>query len=325
MFRRADRARRRWILPDGSSKLVRMMNRTKRSRLLLVAIAAMIHASGERSSLALAGERASRNPPGAGETTSSSSTRLPPSEEAAGQQLEGSPRHREWVNVDVGGTPVRTWIVYPERKEKAPVVIVIHEIFGLTDWIRGVADQLAAEGFIAVAPDLISGKGPNGGGTESTTGRDEAVKLVTGLRPDEVVARLDAVGAYAVRLPASNGKSATVGFCWGGSTSFAYAVAQPQLDAAVVYYGTAPEDPEALAAIRAPVLGLYGGSDARVDATLDATEAAMKAKGKSYERHVFDGAGHGFLRAQGGQDGANQGATDQAWPLTLAFLRKNLQ
>jgi len=93
----------------------------------------------------------------------------------------------------------------------------------------------------------------------------------------------------------------------------------------VVYYGTAPEDPEALAAIRAPVLGLYGGSDARVDATLDATEAAMKAKGKSYERHVFDGAGHGFLRAQSGQDGANQRATDQAWPLTIAFLRKNLQ
>jgi len=132
------------------------------------------------------------------------------------------------------------------------------------------------------------------------------------------------VRKYGLSLPAATGKSATVGFCWGGSTSFAYAVAQPALDAAVVYYGTAPEDPEALAAIKAPVLGLYGGSDARVGATLDATEAAMKAKGKSYERHVFDGAGHGFLRAQSGQDGANLRATEQAWPLTLGFLRKNM-
>jgi len=250
---------------------------------------------------------------------------LPASEDTAKERLEHSPRHGEFVTVDAGGTPVRVWVVYPERKDKAPVVVVIHEIFGLTDWIRAVADQLAADGFIAVAPDLLSGKGPNGGGTDAFPSRDDAVKAVSALPRDEVIARLNAVRKYGLSLPAVTGKSATVGFCWGGSTSFAYAVAQPALDAAVVYYGTAPEDPEALAAIRAPVLGLYGGSDARVDATLDATEAAMKAKGKSYERHVFDGAGHGFLRAQSGQDGANQRATDQAWPLTLAFLRKNLQ
>jgi len=250
---------------------------------------------------------------------------LPASEDTAKERLEHSPRHGEFVTVDAGGTPVRVWVVYPERKDKAPVVVVIHEIFGLTDWIRAVADQLAADGFIAVAPDLLSGKAPNGGGTDAFLSRDDAVKAVSALPRDEVIARLNAVRKYGLSLPAATGKSATVGFCWGGSTSFAYAVAQPALDAAVVYYGTAPEDPEALAAIRAPVLGLYGGSDARVDATLDATEAAMKAKGKSYERHVFDGAGHGFLRAQGGQDGANQRATDQAWPLTLAFLRKNLQ
>ena len=250
---------------------------------------------------------------------------LPASEDTARERLEHSPRHGEFVTVDAGGTPVRVWVVYPERNHKAPVVVVIHEIFGLTDWIRAVADQLAADGFIAVAPDLLSGKGPNGGGTDAFPSRDDAVKAVSALPRDEVIARLNAVRKYGLSLSAATGKSATVGFCWGGSTSFAYAVAQPALDAAVVYYGTAPEDPETLAAIRAPVLGLYGGSDARVDATLDATEAAMKAKGKSYERHVFDGAGHGFLRAQSGQDGANQRATDQAWPLTLAFLRKNLQ
>ena len=249
---------------------------------------------------------------------------LPASEDAAKERLEHSPRHGEFVTVDAGGTPVRVWVVYPERKDKAPVIVVIHEIFGLTDWIRAVADQLAADGFVALAPDLLSGKGPNGGGTDAFPSRDDAVKAVSALPRDEVIARLNAVRKYGLSLPAATGKSATVGFCWGGSTSFAYAVAQPALDAAVVYYGTAPEDPGALAAIRAPVLGLYGGSDARVDATLDATEAAMKVKGKSYERHVFDGAGHGFLRAQRGQDGANQRATDQAWPLTLAFLRKNL-
>ena len=249
---------------------------------------------------------------------------LPASEETAKERLEHSPRHGEFVTVDAGGTPVRVWVVYPERKDKAPVIVVIHEIFGLTDWIRAVADQLAADGFVALAPDLLSGKGPNGGGTDSFPSRDDAVKAVSALPRDEVIARLNAVRKYGLSLPAATGKSATVGFCWGGSTSFAYAVAQPALDAAVVYYGTAPEDPGALAAIRAPVLGLYGGSDARVGATLDATEAAMKAKGKSYERHVFEGAGHGFLRAQSGQDGANQRATDQAWPLTLAFLRKNL-
>ena len=249
---------------------------------------------------------------------------LPASEDTAKERLEHSPRHGEFVTVDAGGSPVRVWVVYPERKEKAPVVVVIHEIFGLTDWMRAVADQLAADGFIAVAPDLLSGKGPNGGGTDAFPSRDDAVKAVSALPRDEVITRLNAVRKYGLSLPAATGKSATVGFCWGGSTSFAYAVAQPALDAAVVYYGTAPEDPGALAAIRAPVLGLYGGSDARVDATLDATEAAMRAKSKSYERHVFDGAGHGFLRAQSGQDGANQRATDQAWPLTTAFLRKNL-
>jgi carboxymethylenebutenolidase len=249
---------------------------------------------------------------------------LPASEDTAKERLEHSPRHGEFIIVDAGGTPVRVWVVYPERKDKAPIVVVIHEIFGLTDWIRAVADQLAADGFIALAPDLLSGKGPNGGGTGAFPSRDDAVKAVSALPRDEVIARLNAVRKRGLSLPAATSKSATVGFCWGGSTSFAYAVAQPALDAAVVYYGTAPEDPAALDAIRAPVLGLYGGSDARVDATLDATEAAMKAKGKSYERHVFDGAGHGFLRAQSGQEGANQRATDQAWPLTIAFLRKNL-
>jgi carboxymethylenebutenolidase len=248
---------------------------------------------------------------------------LPPSEDEAKDRLNHSPRHGELVTIDVGGTRVRAWLVHPERKEKAPVVLVIHEIFGLTDWIRAVADQLAADGFIAIAPDLLSGKGLNGGGTESFTSRDDVTKAVSGLDRQEVVRRLDAVRAYAIALPSADRPSAAIGFCWGGSTSFAYAAAQPALEAAVVYYGTAPADETALSRLKAPVLGLYGEQDARVGATIAPTRAAMEKLGKSYETHVFDGAGHGFLRAQSGQDGANRRATERAWPRTIEFLREN--
>jgi carboxymethylenebutenolidase len=251
---------------------------------------------------------------------------LPASEQQAKAALEKSPRHGEWVDVKLpsGGTPIRTWVVYPERKDKAGVVIVIHEIYGLTDWIRAVADQLAREGFIAVAPDLISGLGPSGGGTESVANRDDVVKLVRGLTPEDATARLNAVRNYAIKLPAANGKSATIGFCWGGARSFAYAAAQPALNAAVVYYGTSPEAAD-LAKIKTPVLGLYGADDARVNATIPPAEAEMKKLGKIYLPHIYEGAGHGFLRAQEGRDGANLKATQQAWPRTVAFLRERLK
>jgi carboxymethylenebutenolidase len=250
---------------------------------------------------------------------------LPAAEETAKAALEKSPRHGEYVDVKgPDGKPIRTWVVYPERKDKAGVVIVIHEIFGLSDWIRAVADQLGREGFIAVAPDLVSGHGPGGGGTESAASRDDVVALVRAITPAEANARLDAVRAYATRLPAANGKSATVGFCWGGARSFAYAASQPGLDAAVVYYGTSPEAAD-LARVKAPVLGLYGGDDARVNATIAPAEAEMKTLGRTYEPNVYEGAGHGFLRAQSGREGANLKATQQAWPRTIAFLRDRLK
>jgi carboxymethylenebutenolidase len=249
---------------------------------------------------------------------------LPAGEEQSKATLESSPRHGEYVDVPMSGGPaLRSWIVYPERKEKAPVVIVIHEIFGLSDWIRAVADQLARDGFIAIAPDLITGKGPDGGGTESVSSRDDVVKLIRGLSPEEVRTRLDAVHAYAVKLPAANGKTATIGYCWGGAASFRYATEQPELDAAVVYYGSAP-DAAALASIEAPVLGLYGSDDARVNATIEPAAAEMKKLGKTYATEIYEGAGHGFLRAQGGREGANMKATEQAWPRTIEFLRKHL-
>lgn len=251
---------------------------------------------------------------------------LPAAGDAAGNALRGSPRHGEWADVLVPGSDLKlkSWVVYPERPDKAPVVIVIHEIFGLTDWVRAVADQLAADGFIAIAPDLLSGKGPAGGGTESFEG-DKVREAIRALSADEVTARLNAVREYGLGLAASNGRTATVGYCWGGTQSFAFAAAQPRLNAAVVYYGTAPSDEAKLATIACPVLGLYGGDDARVNSTLEATAAAMKRLGKSFEQHMYPGAGHGFLRQQSGRDGANQKAAEAAWAETIAFLRKHLE
>jgi carboxymethylenebutenolidase len=247
---------------------------------------------------------------------------LPAQGDSALARLTASPRHGEWVKVDAGGgDSVMAWVVYPERRGRAPVVVVIHEIFGLTDWVRGVADQLAADGFIAIAPDLLSGKGPNGTGTPAD--QQEAVRLIRTLTADEVARRLGAAATYATGLPAARNQVASIGFCWGGSNSFAFATNFAALRGAVVYYGTAP-DSTALSRIGGPVLGLYGGDDARVTATVEPTRQAMTRLNKRYDPHVFDGAGHGFLRDQAGRDGANRRAAEQAWPATIAFLRQVL-
>ena len=249
---------------------------------------------------------------------------LPPDAELALSRLEESPRHGEWVEYDAGdGDTVTAWIVYPERSDAAPVMIVIHEIFGLTDWVRGIADQLAAEGFIAIAPDLLSGKGSDGGGTESFSPEDVR-KAIRDLERDEVNRRLQAAASYATALPAATSMVGSVGFCWGGSTSFRLATAWDDLDAAVVYYGGSPST-EALAGIEAPVLGLYGGDDARVNATIPPAKEEMGNLGKAFETEIYEGAGHGFLRQQSGRDGANLRASQRAWARTLAFLRAELE
>jgi len=248
---------------------------------------------------------------------------LPPGEKDAKAVLEKSPRHGEMVDISVaGGSAVKSYIVYPERKDKAPVVIVIHEIFGLTDWARSVADQLAADGFIAIAPDLLSGHGKDGGGTESYDGQDVVMQSIRGLKADEVTARLDAIRDYGTKLPAASGKFASIGFCWGGGQSFSFATHEPNLSAAVVYYGAPPNDDD-LAKIKCPVAGFYGGDDARITATVEPTTAKMKTLDKPYLPHVYDGAGHGFLRAQSARNGANMKAAEQAWPATIAFLQEN--
>ena len=250
---------------------------------------------------------------------------LPPSEETAAERLNSSPRHGEWVDITLPGSEVPTsaWVGYPEREGPAPIVLVIHEIFGLTDWVRGVADQFAADGFIAVAPDLLSGLGPDGGGTHSLGARDNVVATIRSLAPGERTRRLDAVRTYALSILSGNGKLGTVGFCWGGGASFNYAIDQPALDAAVVYYGSSPTDARPYANVNAPVLGLYGGNDERVNATIPDAEAGMT--GKSFEVIVYDGAGHGFLRAQERREGANLAASELAWPRTVEFFREHLK
>jgi carboxymethylenebutenolidase len=221
----------------------------------------------------------------------------------AKQTLEKSPRHQEWVDVKHDNRVVHAFVVYPEVKGKAPVVIVIHEIFGLSDWARSVADDLAAKGYIAIAPDLLSGFGPNGGGSSAFTSTQDTTKAVSGLDPDVVTADLNAVADYAKKIPAGNGKIAVAGFCWGGSQSFRFATNRKDLSAAFVFYGTGPQD---VNSITAPVYGFYAGNDARVDATIPGSSEAMKAAGKKYDPVTYDGAGHGFMRA--GEDPANDAA-----------------
>lgn len=220
----------------------------------------------------------------------------------AKQKLDKSPRHQEWVKVTYGSRTVNAFVVYPEVSHKAPVVLLIHEIFGLTDWARSMADNIAAMGYIVIAPDLLSGFGLNGGDTSAFPDMQSTTKAVSGLDPAVVTADLNATADYALKFPAANGKLAVIGFCWGGGKSFLFATQRKDLSAAFVFYGSPPPT-ESLAQITAPVYGFYAGNDARITATVPATKEAMAAAGKKYETVIYDGAGHGFMRA--GEDPAN--------------------
>jgi carboxymethylenebutenolidase len=218
-------------------------------------------------------------------------------------RLAKSSRHQEWVKVKNGAREVSSFLVYPETKNKATAVVVIHEIFGMSPWVQSLTDELAEAGYIAIAPDLLSGMGPNGGGTDSLSGNAVGQKI-RDLPPDQITNDLNAVVDYVSKLPASNGKVVVTGYCWGGSESFRYATNNPNIKAAFVFYGSAPAtgadgaiDKAALARIKAPVYGFYAGNDARIDATLPATTAAMKELNKKYDPVTYEGAGHGFMRA----------------------------
>lgn len=224
-------------------------------------------------------------------------------------RLAKSPRHREWVKVKNGDREVNSFVVYPETNKKATAVIVIHEIFGMSDWVQELTDELAEAGYIAIAPDLLSGMGPNGGGTPEIAAKDSNAvgQAIRALPPAQLAADLNAIADYVSKLPGANGKVAVAGFCWGGSQTFAFATNRPTLKAAFVFYGSAPSssaqgqpfavDKAALGRIKAPVYGFYAEKDARINATIEATEAAMKELNKKYEPVKYAGAGHGFMRA----------------------------
>lgn len=236
-------------------------------------------------------------------------------------RLENSPRHHEWVKVKNGDREVNCYVTYPEVKDKAPVVIVIHEIFGLTDWARSVTDELAEAGYIAIAPDLLSGKAPGGGGS-AELGSDASTKVIGTLPPEQITGDLNAVAEYATQLPAANGKIMVAGFCWGGDQAFRFATNDKDLKAAFVFYGKPPA--EDMAKINCPVYGFYGGNDARVTQTVPKAEMTMGKAKKTYAPVVYEGAGHGFMRT-GEAPGANAGnkkARDEAWTRWKELLKK---
>jgi carboxymethylenebutenolidase len=234
----------------------------------------------------------------------------------AKERLAKSPRHQEWVKVKNGTREVSSFVVYPESKNKTTAVVVIHEIFGMSDWVQSLTDQLAEAGYIAIAPDLLSGMGPNGGGTSSLD-RNAIGQKIRDLPPDQITADLNAVAEYVAKLPASNGKVVVAGYCWGGSQTFRFATNNPNVKATYVFYGSAPMtqldnaiDKEALAKIKAPVYGFYAGNDARIDATVPPTTQAMTELKKKYEPVTYEGAGHGFMRAGDAPEPADKSAAD---------------
>jgi carboxymethylenebutenolidase len=247
---------------------------------------------------------------------------LPAGTFSAASTLLHSTLHKEFVDLPVGEVNLHTWVEYPTGAGKAPVVIVMQHGPGMDDWQRALADQLAMQGFIAVAADLYSGLGPNGGNWDSFEGIDAALRAAGKLMPEEAIRRYKAAYDYGIKLPRASGKVATVGFCAGGNYSFRFAGEVPEIDAAVVFYGTQP-DANIMSKIKAPILGFYGEDDARVTSTVESTVAAMKQQGKSYEPHIYPHATHGFLEFQ--DLAGNPAATSDSWARTIAFLNQHLK
>ncbi len=234
-------------------------------------------------------------------------------------RLNHSPRHAEWVDIKSGDRTIKAFVVYPERKDKAPVVLVIQEIFGLTDWLRSLCDELAENGVIAIAPDFLNG--------QKFEDADGAVKAVSALTAEQIKTVLDATSDYALtKIPAGSGSLAVCGFCRGGGWAFDYASANPNLKAVYSFYGSALDDRAKIAKIACPVYGFYGENDERVNATIPKAEELMKAAGKKYEPVIYKGAGHGFMRSGEKNNpnfrGADGKACDEAWARWKALLKQ---
>ena len=238
------------------------------------------------------------------------------------QELSDSPRHHEWVTLSHGDREFQAFVVYPETDEKTKSVILIHENRGLNDWARLFADKLAEKGYLVIAPDLISNTQEGKRRTTDFENPDAARDAIYALDPDQVTADLDAAFKYIENEASSTGAVAVVGFCWGGSQTFRYATNNQNIISAHVFYGTAPDDADALAKIKAPVYGYYGGDDNRVNATIEQTEKYMKAANNPFEFEIYEGAGHAFMRSGHQPDGgeANKKAHDAAWKRLLELL-----
>lgn len=237
-------------------------------------------------------------------------------------RLETTPRHDEWVTIQSAGRPLHAYVVYPQSSTKSTAVVVIHENRGLTDWVRTVADSLAERGFIAIAPDMLSGAGPGGGRTSAFPTQDAAREAISGLPPAQVAEDLAKTAAYVRALPAANGKLAVAGFCWGGARAWEAANAIDGVSAAFVFYGTGPSSDAGVTGIDSPVYGFYGGDDARVNATIDTSRALMEKHGRRFDPVIYPGAGHAFMRLgeEAGASEANRTARDQAWSRWRSLL-----
>lgn len=231
-------------------------------------------------------------------------------------RLEMSPRHSEWAQIPRAGRTIQTWVAYPEVATRAPVVILIHENRGLTDWERSVADRLAENGYIALAPNMLSG-------IEVPTA-DAAREAIGKLPPAQVMADLHAVADYAKKIAAADGTLNVAGFCWGGARTWLFANDRRDLTAAYVFYGTGPQEASDVVNVTAPVYGFYGGNDARVNATIPKSEELMRAAGRPFEPVTYEGAGHAFMRSGEAADAtpANKRAHDEAWARWLTLLKK---
>ena len=243
--------------------------------------------------------------------------------ETAGR-LNDSPRHQEWITIHTPhGTKLEAFIVFPEVETPSTSVVVIHENRGLNDWVRSVADRLAEEGYVALAPDILSGKGPDNGGSGSFASGDELRKALSQLTPDEITGNLKAAVNYLRGLPSTTDKVAVAGFCWGGKNTFRFATNEPSLSAAFVFYG-GPPDSEAMSRITCPVYGFYGGNDTRVTGTVDTAIKTMAELNKIYEPVIYPGAGHGFMRSGEEPDATreNKDARLKGWARFLDLLGK---
>lgn len=241
---------------------------------------------------------------------------------AAVAQLDASPRHHEWIEVPAGDHAVRSFVVHPQKKENALTVIVIHENRGLTDWVRSFADQVAAAGYLAIAPDLLSGFDAKHRHTGDFESADAARSAIYELDPKRVRDDLLAVRRHVAKIPSANGEVVAAGFCWGGGQAFRMATYAPGLSATLVFYGPPPEDASSYGAISAPVYGFYGGNDQRINATIPETKKRMKAEGKAYEVVIYEGAGHAFMRNGDDPEGpaADRKAREAAWKRLLEIL-----